>query len=72
MKSKNCVGQTLLSLAARGDCEAAARERRRETPTLEKAEKALLIILSSFSTFTSLYCGGRMVIPKDHVLVIPS
>ena len=57
VESKDSDGQTPLSWAAeeraRGGCEAAAREGRRETSTLEKAEKALLIILSSFRTFTS-------------------
>jgi hypothetical protein len=33
---------------ARGGCEAAARKGRRETSAEEKAEKALLIVLSSF------------------------
>jgi hypothetical protein len=36
------------------------------------AEKALLIILSSFRTFTSfILWRNHMVIPKDHVLVTP-
>src|SRR5271156_677730 len=52
---------------ARGGCEAAAREGRRETSTLEKTEKALLIILSSFRTFTFfiLWWKGRRKQPPE-------
>jgi hypothetical protein len=46
------------------------KEERRETSTLEKAEKALLIILSSFRTFTLWW--NHMVISKDDVPVTPS
>ena len=54
VESKDGVGQTpLLWAEERGGCEAATRERRREISTLEKTEKALPIIPSSFRTFTS-------------------
>jgi Ankyrin repeats (3 copies) len=57
----------------RGGCEAVAREGRRETSTLENAEKALLITLSSFRIFTFFTIWfHHMVISKDHMLVTPS
>jgi hypothetical protein len=73
VKSKDGGGQTPLSRTvkgghrARGGCEAATQEGRRETSILEKTEKALLIILSSFRTFTFciLWWKGRRIQPPE-------
>jgi ankyrin repeat protein len=68
-------GHTPLSRAARGVYEAVVKlllEKGAEKLLLWKAEKALLIILSSFRILTFVLWWNHMVIPEDHMLVTPS